>query len=186
MVARAQEIQPTLMMERMPLKTKAFLVRREQRKEDRQSRVMEDRQPKWEILWKDFMKYGYREIMMSMYRVEQVRISRYRQNFGVRSSEHWIRPWWGCYYGWVSQERVQDRWFYLLRAQEFYITSCLILYTYTMEQTPPSSTNPQTPKKYFHTKLTYTETPVITTMAPKVPASPYCVTFSTNFLYIMI
>lgn len=53
-----------------------------------------------------------------------------------------------------------------------------------MEQSPPTSTKPQTPKKYFQIKLAYSDTTVMTSMETKVPASPYWVTFYTSFLYV--
>lgn len=47
----------------------------------------------------------------------------------------------------------------------------------------PIKTKTQTPIKYFHMKLTYTDTKVMENIDMKVPPSPNCVTFYTNFLY---
>jgi hypothetical protein len=74
-VAKVQETNPTLIKDRMPLKTKAFLVSKEQAKADKYKAEIHDKYRNWEIFWKDLMKYGYIAITMSIYNVQKIKIS---------------------------------------------------------------------------------------------------------------
>ena len=57
-MANTQDINPTVIVDLILLKTNAFLVRSEQTNEERYKAVMADRYLKCEMLWNDFMKYG--------------------------------------------------------------------------------------------------------------------------------
>ena len=57
-MANTQDINPTVIVDLILLKTNAFLVRSEQMNDERYNAVIADRYLKWEMLWNDFMKYG--------------------------------------------------------------------------------------------------------------------------------
>ena len=76
-VAKTQDTKPIVIIDRIPLKTNAFLVSSEQRNEEKYRAVMAPKYLICEILWKDLIKYGYIAITMSMYNVQRINIVAY-------------------------------------------------------------------------------------------------------------
>lgn len=71
-VAKTHATNPAVIDDLILLNTNAFLVTNEHMNEDRYRAVIAVKYRKWEMLWKDFMKYGYIAMTMSIYKLQNI------------------------------------------------------------------------------------------------------------------